>query len=81
MLMRWQDFQWALPGPPVLDDRLRATGDSHRELLEDYELELLAAVSKLAVDTNSVNPFAAEGWASAERDIERLLAAQGCKCA
>lgn len=68
-----------LPEPPVLDDRLRATGDSNRELLEDFEMELLAALSRQAADTNSVNPAAAEGWASAERDIERLLAAQGCK--
>lgn len=77
--MRSQDFHWILPEPPVLEDRSRATGDSHREVLEDFEMELLAATSRRAVDTNSVNPFAAEGWASADRDFERLLAAQGCE--
>ncbi|KAF2166323.1 hypothetical protein M409DRAFT_66774 [Zasmidium cellare ATCC 36951] len=68
---------WKLPQPPVPDDRLRASGDSLREYLEDFQMELLALVSRLAADANSVNPFAAEGWSSAERDIERLLAAQG----
>lgn len=76
-----QDNEWALPQPPVLDDRLHTSGDSPREVLEDFEMELSAFASKLALDNNTVNPFAAEGWASAERDIERLLAAQGCKCA
>lgn len=77
--MMLQHPDWKLPQPPVPDDRLRASGDSLREYLEDFQMELLALVSRLAADANSVNPFAAEGWSSAERDIERLLAAQGCK--
>lgn len=63
----------------MLDDRLRAIGDGLRENLEDFEIELLAALSRLAAETNSVNPAAAEGWPSAARDIERMFAAQGCK--
>lgn len=73
-----QDESWALPNPPTLDDRLAADGSSHREFLEDVEIELLAWMNKLASDTGAPNPAAGEGWSSAVRDLERVLAAQGC---
>lgn len=72
--------QWCLPNPTDIGSRLQADGSSNRELLEDCEAELLALIYKLAAENpNLVNPAAAEGWPLADRDIERVLAAQGCK--
>ena len=78
MLTRAQDDAWTLPNPPQLNDRLQADGSSHRELLEDVEVELLAWMYKISTETGAVNPGAVEGWPSADRDVERTLAAQGC---
>lgn len=72
------EVEWTLPDPPALDDRLQADGSSPRELLEDIEIELATVMFKVALETGSVNPAAAEGWPSANRDVERTLAAQGC---
>ncbi|KAF7193198.1 putative ubiquitin carboxyl-terminal hydrolase 2 [Pseudocercospora fuligena] len=70
--------QWCLPNPTDIGSRLQADGSSSRELLEDCEAELLALIYKLAAENPSlVNPAAAEGWPLADRDIERVLAAQG----
>lgn len=55
-----------------------ADGTSHREFLEDVEIELLAWMYKLSADTGAANTAAAEGWPSAIRDLERTLSAQGC---
>ncbi|EME77564.1 uncharacterized protein MYCFIDRAFT_114189, partial [Pseudocercospora fijiensis CIRAD86] len=72
--------QWCLPTPTDVGDRLQADGSSLRELLEDCEAELLALIYKLASENPTlVNPAIAEGWPLADRDIERVLAAQGCK--
>ncbi|KXT13990.1 hypothetical protein AC579_8847 [Pseudocercospora musae] len=75
--------QWCLPNPTTIGNRLQADGSSFRELLEDCEAELLALIYKLAADNPSlVNPAAAEGWPLADRDVERVLAAQGyTRCA
>ncbi|KAI5361757.1 putative ubiquitin specific protease, UCH repeated domain-containing protein [Septoria linicola] len=72
-----EDAQWHLPNPPPLVDRFRADGSSHREALEDVEIELKALMIKAAADTNAVNPLASESWSPADRDVERTLAAQG----
>lgn len=75
--------QWTLPQPPIVEDRLHAD-DSHlreREVLEDVELELAAWMASIAQETRDVNPAASEGWPSADKDIERTLAAQGCELA
>jgi len=69
---------WTLPNPPRVEDCFQADGDSERELLEDVEMELLAWSAKIAAETGAINPAAAEGWPSANRDLERVLAAQGC---
>ncbi|KAK4540902.1 hypothetical protein LTR36_008844 [Oleoguttula mirabilis] len=77
MLTSAQDeLEWTLPSPSPLDDRLNADGSSQRELLEDVDLELLAWMFKISSETGSVNPAAADGWPSADRDVERTLAAQ-----
>lgn len=73
-----QENTWTLPNPPLVPDRLRASGDLPRELLEDVEVELLAIMSKLSAELGVPNPAAEESWSSANRDIERTLAAQGC---
>lgn len=70
---------WHLPNPPVLDTRLHADGSSLRELLEDVEMELRALLSKTAAQTGLTDPAASEGWPSADHDVERTLAAQGCE--
>ncbi|EMD00196.1 hypothetical protein BAUCODRAFT_83917 [Baudoinia panamericana UAMH 10762] len=70
-------LEWSLPDPPTIDDRIEADGNSLRELLEDVEIELVALMYKLAGDTGAINPAASEGWPSASRDVERVLAAQG----
>jgi len=76
-----QEGTWTLPSPPEVHDRLNADGESLRELLEDVEYELIALMSRTAAEFNIVNPAAAEGWFSADRDLQRTLSAQGCKCA
>lgn len=48
-------------------------------MLEDVEIELLACMFKLSSEVGLLNPAADESWSSANRDIERTLAAQGCK--
>ena len=48
-------------------------------MLEDVEMELLALMAKTSSESATPNPAAAEGWPSAEREVERVLAAQGCK--
>ena len=73
-----QEGQWILPNPPVLENRLHADASTPREMLEDVEIELLAWMYQLSSETGLINPSANEGWPSAERDIERTLAAQGC---
>jgi len=69
---------WTLPNPPLID-RLEADGSSLRELLEDWEMELLALAWRTADEMNVVNPVAGEGWSTAQRDLERVLGTQGCK--
>ncbi|KAK0263072.1 ubiquitin-specific protease ubp2 [Friedmanniomyces endolithicus] len=69
--------EWSLPNPAPVDFRLQADGDSPRELLEDVGFELVALMSKVAAETGAINSAASEGWASAVRDVERTLAAQG----
>lgn len=73
--------QWTLPQPGIIEDRLHADGSHLREVLEDVELELAAWMARIAQETRDVNPAASEGWASADKDIERTLAAQGCELA
>ncbi|EME40231.1 hypothetical protein DOTSEDRAFT_179215 [Dothistroma septosporum NZE10] len=68
---------WQLPNAPSLDNRLRADGSSTRELLEDWEAELLALMYEQSSTTNAINPAAATGWPSADKDIERVLSVQG----
>jgi ubiquitin carboxyl-terminal hydrolase 25/28 len=70
---------WALPNPPLIEDRLGADGSSMREQLEDVEMELIALALKTAADNNSVNPVAGEGWHSAQMDLERVLGSHDCK--
>ncbi|KAI7287681.1 cysteine proteinase [Hortaea werneckii] len=74
---KYADDEWALPNPDTIDDRFAADGTSHREFLEDVEIELLAWMYKLSADTGAANTAAAEGWPSAIRDLERTLSAQG----
>jgi len=73
-------MEWTLPNPSPIADRMEADGSSSRELLEDLEIELVAWMSRISSETGALNPAAAEGWASANRDLERTLAAMGCKC-
>ena len=73
-----QDVDWHLPNPEQVRDRLQADGNTPRELLEDVEIELLLWQYKLASEQGLVNPSAGEILSSANRDIERTLAAQGC---
>lgn len=68
---------WQLPNPTPVKDRLRADGSSQRELLEDWEAELLALLFEQSSTTGATNPAAAAGWPSADRDMERVLAVQG----
>lgn len=70
---------WQLPNPPRLTSRLRADGSSQREVLEDWESELLALMYEQSATTGAINPAAATGWPAADKDIERVLAVQGCK--
>jgi ubiquitin carboxyl-terminal hydrolase 25/28 len=49
-----------------------------RQILEDVEMELLLRMHKLASEYGMINPHASEVLSSADRDIERTLAAQGC---
>jgi ubiquitin carboxyl-terminal hydrolase 25/28 len=74
-----QDAAWTLPNPGNVPNRLQTDGESPREVLEDVEAELIAWMYELAAKHNIINPASGEGWPSADRDIERLLAAQGCK--
>ncbi|KAF1818761.1 cysteine proteinase [Dissoconium aciculare CBS 342.82] len=73
----YSDHSWELPDPPELDedDRLVANGDSAREALEDVHAELLAWMHKLNAETGVVNLAAAEGWAVADLEVKRVLAA------
>ena len=73
-----QDNNWHLPNPDTIADRLQTDGSTGREMLEDVEIELLACMFELAAKQGHVNPASGEGWYSANRDIERTLAAQGC---
>lgn len=75
---RQDESMWNLPKPEEVTDRWDADGDSERELLEDVEIELLAWMFRIAAETGAVNP-STEPWQSADRDIERTLAAQGCE--
>lgn len=74
-----QEFSWVLPNPDEIPDRLQADGSSHREFLEDVEIELHCWMAKLSAEFSLVNPTAGETLSSANRDIERVIAAQGCK--
>jgi ubiquitin carboxyl-terminal hydrolase 25/28 len=75
-----EEGSWTLPNPPVIEDRLGADGNNLRELLEDWEMELLAlAWTTAAMNVHVVNPVAGEGWSSAQRDLEMVLGTQGCK--
>ncbi|KJX94272.1 ubiquitin carboxyl-terminal hydrolase like protein [Zymoseptoria brevis] len=74
-----QDATWTLPNPAEIASRFQADGESHREALEDVDAELVAWMYELASRLSVPNPASAEGWPSADRDIERLLAAQGYK--
>ncbi|KAK5125256.1 hypothetical protein LTR85_000932 [Meristemomyces frigidus] len=74
---KYAEHEWTLPSPPPLDDRFDADGSSQRELLEDVEVELLSWMFKTSSETGAVNPAATDGWPSADRDVERTLAAQG----
>jgi len=74
------EAKWTLPNPPQIEDRLGANGSSLREELEDVEMELTALAWRTAAEMNVVNPVAGEGWHSAQRDLERVLGTQGCKC-
>lgn len=71
-------MSWLLPNPAPVQDLLQADGSTQREQLDDVMVELLALMSKLAAQEGHINPDAAEQWSSANRDIERTLAAQGC---
>nr|POF15271.1 hypothetical protein CFP56_42160 [Quercus suber] len=70
---------WDLPATQPVEDTLQADGSSPRELLEDVEFELLALMYKQASETGIANPCATEVWNSANHDVERTLAAQGCR--
>jgi ubiquitin carboxyl-terminal hydrolase 25/28 len=74
-----EETSWTLPSPPFIEDRLGADGSNLRELLEDWEMELLALAWRTADEMNIVNPVAGEGWSPAQRDLERVLGTQGCK--
>ena len=69
---------WNLPNPKPIPDRWLADGSSERELLEDVEIELLGWMKRIAAETGAVVPTS-DQWPSADRDIERTLAAQGCR--
>lgn len=71
-------MEWALPNPPPVEERLEADGRSHRELLEDVEIELVAWMFKISADTGLVNPVVTQGWPPANRDMERILGGQMC---
>lgn len=73
-----QEFSWYLPDPAQVGDRWEADGSSERELLEDTEIELLGWMYRIAAETGAINT-ATDSWHSADRDIERTLAAQGCE--
>lgn len=47
-------------------------------MLEDVELELFALMMSYAAETGAMNPDGSESWWSANKDIERTLATQGC---
>lgn len=49
-----------------------------REFLEDVEMELLLLMHKFAAQFGLINPHSSEILSSADKDIERTLAAQGC---
>ena len=70
---------WTLPNPAVIHDRIQADGSSEREHLEDVELELLLYMHKLAAEKGmTIPPGNDDGLASADKDVERTLAAQSC---
>ncbi|KXL44515.1 hypothetical protein M433DRAFT_4966 [Acidomyces richmondensis BFW] len=73
----YENMEWTLPNPPPIIDRMQADGSSPRELLEDLEIELAAWMSRISSETGALNPAAAEGWPSADRDLERTLGAMG----
>lgn len=73
-----QEPMWNLPNPEPVPDRWHSDGSSERELLEDVEIELLGWMLRIAAETGAVMPVM-ETWPSADGDIERTLAAQGCK--
>ncbi|WPG98034.1 Hypothetical protein R9X50_00081800 [Acrodontium crateriforme] len=73
----YSESSWSLPNPAPLENRLQADGSSLRELLEDVSYELASWMYATASETGLSNPAGAEGWHSAERDVERTLAAQG----
>ncbi|KAK3644608.1 ubiquitin-specific protease ubp2 [Elasticomyces elasticus] len=70
-------FEWSLPNPEVINNRLTVDVNDERELLEDVEFELAALMFRIAIDTGAMNPSASEGWSDAKHDLERTLAAQG----
>jgi ubiquitin carboxyl-terminal hydrolase 25/28 len=72
------EAQWSLPNPPQIINRLDADSTSHREMLEDIEMEAIALMSKLSQESGEMNPLAARGWQVADREIERVLSAQNC---
>jgi ubiquitin carboxyl-terminal hydrolase 25/28 len=43
-----EEGSWTLPNPPTIEDRLGADGSGLRELLEDWEMELLALAWRTA---------------------------------
>lgn len=73
-----QDVNWTLPNPEQIQDRLQTDGNSLREVLEDVEIELLIWMQKFAAELGLVNPHSGETLSSANKDVERTLAAQGC---
>ena len=74
------EHTWDLPNPPEVQNRLNSDGNTRREVLEDVEYELTALMYRTAMEFSIVNPAAVEGWSSADRDLQRTLAAQGCEC-
>lgn len=70
--------RWILPDPPQLHNRLQTDGQSHREVLEDVETEVVGHMCTMAAKSGDINPLAQRGWPSADREVERVLGAQNC---
>lgn len=74
-----EEAQWTLPDPPLVGDRLRADGTSHREVLEDIDCEAITWSSKLGYASGESNPaIAARGLPSGSSEVERVLGVQNC---